>query len=201
MTETMREDLQLTRMHHDVVTRLVRLLLACSLVGVAALAGCTSPQAIVLERPTAVLHDSTIRVVRLDTSADVDQRVQDTFEARLRDRLMQEQLFETREPGDKAITLEYRFVHHEQGSSSARVAAGVASLLGSPFYGVGDGALGVEVTYRSPRGENIGRLVADAPISGAFANERGAALDAAGVIAKYTRENYKAMMEERVARR
>lgn len=166
-----------------------------------AVVGCTSPQTIVLERPMSASHDSTVRVVRLHTDTDIDVQVQDTFEARLREGLMREQLFETKTVGNQPLTIEYRFVHRERGSSSVRVTAGVASLLGSPFYGLGDGALGVEVTYRNSRGESVGRLVADAPISGAFGNERGAAMDAATAIAKYTQQHYKSMTEPVVATR
>lgn len=68
--------------------------------------------------------------------------------------------------------------------------AGVASLAGSPFYGLGDGSVAIDVTFADSRGTTMGHILVDGPIAGAFGSEGDGLNAAAGAIAKYDKSNF-----------
>ena len=88
------------------------------------------------------------------------------------------------------LIIQYRFVLFDTGSTAARIGSGVANLAGSPFFGLGDGNLGVEATFSDSMGNTLGQVVVDGPISGAFASAESGLGVAAASIAKYAKANF-----------
>lgn len=154
-----------------------------------------------LEASRPVAHDRMVRISRGTSTASVEPKLQEAFEDRLGERLRARAMFTTVESRDAAFTIEYRFVLQDAGSTGVRLGAGVASLIGSPFYGLGDGAVGVEIVYRDRNGTSVGHTVTDAPISGVFASVEGGVKDAAATIADYTRDHYAEMAKPSLASR
>lgn len=154
---------------------------------------CVSPRTHVLETPRSVAHDRVVRIARGTSTVQVDAKLQEAFEERLTERLQSRAMLTTEDKSGATFTIEYRFVLQDNGSSGVRLGAGIASLVGSPFYGLGDGAVGVEVVYRDQGGASIGHTVTDAPISGVFASVESGVKDAAATIADYTRDHYAEM--------
>ncbi len=168
-------------------------------VPVTAMSACVSPRTHVLEASRPVEHGRMVRVARGDSTVNIEPSLREAFEKRLEERLASRAMLTTADTGKAAFTIEYRFVLQDAGSAGVRVGAGVASLVGSPFYGLGDGAVGVEVVYRDGRGNSVGHTVTDAPISGVFGSVRGGVQDAAGAIADYTRDHYAEMARPALA--
>lgn len=150
--------------------------------------GCVSSRTFVLQpvAPGVTLGRVVVRAgespVRVDDAARMD------FEAKLAAQLRGKVGAEVGQPAD--LVIEYRFVLFDQGSGPLRVGSGLAALAGSPIYGIGDGAVGVEVVYLRPSGERVGHIVSDGPIAGAFASTGGALDTAAGAVADYTKANF-----------
>jgi len=63
-------------------------------------------------------------------------------------------------------------------------------VIGSPLYGLGEGAVGVDVLYTRLDGTALGHIVTDGLVAGAFGNTASALDEAAGFIASYTKANF-----------
>jgi len=154
----------------------------------APLAGCVSSKTFVLHPVEQGVTYGRVALKPSDASVKVDAMSQSDFEKKLAERLRREVGAEVGTPPD--LILQYRFVLFDQGSGGARVASGITNVIGSPVYGIGDGAVGVEVTYLKPDGMKVGQIVTDGPIAGAFGSTSGA-LDAAALsVARYTKMNF-----------
>jgi hypothetical protein len=150
--------------------------------------GCTSSKTFVLQPVREGVIHGHVALSRLEATTNVDPKAYTDFEAKLTEQLKAQVGAPIGQPTD--LTLEYRFVLFDQGSTGARLGSGLAGLAGSPVYGVGDGAIGVEIVYKRPDGSTIGHIVTDGPISGAFGSTSGALDSAAAAVAKYTKANF-----------
>lgn len=162
--------------------RLIGLLLG----GLGAGTGCTSSRTFVLES-AVVQRDHTSVTLRplpsaVQASPDAGRRLEEQLARRLGPHA------EIVADGDLVIA--YRFSLFDQGSTGLRLGSGVASLIGSPFYGVGDGAIGVDVTFQDAGGRTLGRIVVDGPIAGAFGSTENGLSSAADSIAKFALAHY-----------
>lgn len=163
----------------------------CGLAALAAssfLAACTTSRTFVLEPAMGARVHIATSIERLPSTVEIDPALATTFESQLTRKLAPETSVVAGDSGD--LSIRYRFVLYDTGSTAARVGAGVASLAGSPFYGLGDGALGVDVTFTSADGRVRGHIVVDGPISGAFGSTESGLASAAASIAKYTKANF-----------
>lgn len=166
--------------------RFTPLVLAMS--GLLLMSACTSSRTFVLQPVRGGEIAGHVALSRMEATTMVDPKANADFEARLTEELQSQVGATLGDPAD--LIVQYRFVLFDQGSSGARVGSGLASLAGSPLYGVGDGAVGVEVVYKKPDGSTIGHIVTDGPISGAFGSTSGAIGAAAASVAKYTKANF-----------
>jgi hypothetical protein len=156
--------------------------------GAMLLGGCVPSRTYVLQPTPAGITHSGYAVRAADSAVKVTAEDRADFEARLNKKLVA-QLGEPASPqGDLVIA--YRFTLFEKGGGAARVGSTIANVVGSPFYGIGDGAVGVEVVYSKPDGTRLGQIVTDGSISGAFGSTGGALDEAATSIAKYTKANF-----------
>lgn len=167
-------------------TRITRSVL--TLAGLVLLPACTSSKTFVLQPVREGEISGRVALSRMEATAMVDPKAHADFEARLTEELGRQVGATVGDPAD--LIVQYRFVLFDQGSSGARVGSGIASLAGSPLYGVGDGAVGVEIVYKRPDGMTIGHIVTDGPIAGAFGSTSGAIGAAAASVAKYTKANF-----------
>ena len=162
--------------------------LALVVVSLSGLASCTSSRTFVLQPVKGGELRGHIALARMESTQMVDARANEEFEAKLTDHLRSDVGASIGTPPD--LVLQYRFVLFDTGSTGARVGSGLASLAGSPLYGIGDGSVGVEVVYQRPDGTKLGHIVTDGPISGAFGSTSGALDAAAAAVAKYTKANF-----------
>ena len=161
----------------------------CSLVTtLVALGGCASNRMFVLNpvAPGTTISSLTIRPGESSIAIDPENRAD--FEAALSDELTE--LYGVKPTPDADLIIEYRFVLYDQGNTAFRVGSNVLNLVGSPFYGLGDGAVGVEAVYFRKDGTRLAHVVTDGTISGAFGNTGSALDEAAGAIAKFTKANF-----------
>lgn len=156
------------------------------------LAACTTSRTFVLEPASAMRTHSLASIEHLPSSVTLDPSLASQFETKFESQLSRKLHPEASivPPDACDLNIQYRFVLYDAGSTVTRVGAGVASLAGSPFYGLGDGALGVDVIFTSSDGRVLGRIVVDGPISGAFASADGALATAATSIARYAKQNF-----------
>lgn len=162
-------------------------LIAAAALG-AALAGCTSGHTFVLEPAGESAGSGTVLIRRAASHVEVDAELAERFEAKLAARLARDAGLTEAEDAD--LVLEYRFVLFDSGSTAMRLGAGAASLLGSPFYGLGDGAVGVDVNFVDREGRGLARIVVDGPISGAFGSSGGGLDTAASSVSKFTARHF-----------
>jgi len=162
-----------------------------------ALAACTPSRTYVLDAPPMVGQQPAIDhravAIREAQSAEPAQEVPAELREHFRGELV-EALADDK-PAlpvvDQAdLTIAYRFILLTRGNTPVRIGSGLLNLLGSPFYGLGDGAVGVEVAFLGPTGQPLGRIVSDGPIAGIFGNSKDAAKTAAQSVAKYVKVNY-----------
>lgn len=153
-----------------------------------AMAACVSSKTFVLHQTVPGTTHHGLVLKPLECAIKVDQAAQDDFKSKLAAKLKSATGVDPSDTGD--LIVQYRFVLFEQGSTAARLASGAANLAGSPLYGIGDGSVGVEVIYARPDGTELGHIISDGPISGAFGSTSGALSEAAGAIAKYTKANF-----------
>jgi hypothetical protein len=156
--------------------------------GLTGTGGCASSRTFVLE-PAATPRTHMATSLRcLPSTVEVSPALTTRFEEMLARKLGPETRVVAGGAGD--LIIEYRFVLFDAGSPAARVGAGVASLAGSPFYGLGDGALGLDVTFTDVAGRVVGHIVVDGPISGAFGSAESGVATAAASIARFTKANF-----------
>lgn len=162
--------------------------LALIVVSLSGLASCTGSRTFVLQPVQGGELHGHIALSRMESTSTVDAKANEEFEAKLTDHLRTDVGASIGVPPD--LVLQYRFVLFDTGSTGARVGSGLASLAGSPLYGIGDGSVGVEVVYKRPDGTTLGHIVTDGPISGAFGSTSGALDSAAAAVARYTKANF-----------
>lgn len=163
----------------------------------ALLAACTPSRTYVLDAPPMVNDmppvDHRAVTLREDPSTvQIPDELRTHFRQELAEALAEDkpQLPVADPPAPADLTLSYRFILLTKGNAPVRIGSGLLNLLGSPFYGLGDGAVGLEVAFLDPAGRPIGRIVSDGPIAGIFGNQKDAAKTAAQSIAKYVKMNY-----------
>lgn len=176
-----------------------RLPVTCSLGGVLVcalvmtLGACTPSRTYVLELPperVAVAREQ-VQAVRLQESVSLvefDKELAESFREELIEALAKDPAIGVSD--DAPVTLSYRFVLLSKGDVPVRVGSGLLNLLGSPFYGLGDGAVGVEVMFAHSDGSPAGRILSDGPIAGIFGSAGEAVETSAKNIAEYTKQNY-----------
>lgn len=151
-------------------------------------AGCTSSRTFQLQPVSDNQIHGRVTIARLPESVRTDPADNQQFEATLT-RNLEDKLHATiGQPPD--LVIQYRFVLFDQGSGAARTLSGIANLAGSPVYGAGDGAIGVEIVYARPDGAQIGHIISEGPISGAFGSSSSAIKSAAAAVADYTKANF-----------
>lgn len=154
----------------------------------AVLGACVPSRTYVLQPTPAGISHSGYAVRAADSPVKVTSEDRADFESRLAKKLTAELGQPASPQGDLVIA--YRFTLFEKGAGAARVGSTIANVIGSPFYGIGDGAVGVEVVYSKPDGTRLGQIVTDGSISGAFGSTSAALDEAATSIAKYTKANF-----------
>jgi hypothetical protein len=169
---------------------------ARALVALAALAlavtGCAPSRTYVLSAPaggtaspTAVTGYSLRAMTpSVRTEAGLDDRLAAALAEKLKARFGAAPV----ETGD--LIIEHRFVLFEGGNPVLRVGSTLTNLAGSPIYGLGDGAVGVEVRFRRADGAELGHIVTDGSIAGAFGSTSAALDEAAGSIATFAGMNF-----------
>lgn len=169
-------------------------LVALVALGALALAGCAPSRTYVLSAPaggaaspTAVTGYS-LRAMSpsVRTEAGLEDRLAKSLAEKLRAKFGQP----AAEGGLADLVIEHRFVLFEGGNPVLRVGSTLTNLAGSPIYGLGDGAVGVEVRFRRVDGAELGHIVTDGSIAGAFGSTSAALDEAAGSIATFASMNF-----------
>ncbi len=122
-------------------------------VGVAcsgALTSCTGSRTFVLEHASGRDPHMVVSIRRLGSTVPVAPELATRLEARVARDLGPSARVDGSGAGD--LVIGYRFVLFESGNAAARAGAGIATLAGSPFCGVGEGALGVDVQFSDAAG-------------------------------------------------
>lgn len=164
-----------------------------ALLGLGAVQGCTPRQLFVLEAAPAYFTDpgqaaTSVALVELEPTAKIGTEQRTDFRTALETSLADDPALKVDDSAP--LLLEYRFVHLSTGEVPVRVISGIAGLFGSPFYGLGDGSVGVEVRFRQRGGQDAGRVVIGSPITGFFGSVAEANQNAAEDIALYLKTNY-----------
>lgn len=160
----------------------------CLTIFAAGLGGCQSSRTFVLTEPTVGRAFRAVRFHEQTSPKMLTASEREAFEKAMRSELSRNDAFAE---GDD-LTIDYRVILRDEGSSGARVGAAIVNLTGVPTGAVGMGTLGVEVVYRDAQDRELGRLVADGPIDGPLATTRDGLLKAAKSIALYTRTQFAA---------
>lgn len=169
--------------------RLTKMCVAMSLALAAAVQiGCSSGRTFVLQPVHGGTIQGRVALKAVESTTQIDPQANKDLEAKLGEQLTKQVGVEIGAPAD--LVVEYRFVLYDTGSTGARLGSGIASLAGSPFYGIGDGSVGIEVVYRQSDGRAIGHIITDGPIAGAFGSTSGALDTAASAVAAYTKLNF-----------
>lgn len=173
------------------LSRRVSHVLAASIMIAGVLGGCSSSRTFVLEPVSQEVDVGSIRLEKLDAVVNTDADAAGEFEAKLAKQLTKQTGANIAAAGEHTdLVLKHRFVLFDQGAGAARVGSGIAGVIGSPFYGIGDGSIGVEIFYALPNGTTIGHIVSDGPITGTFGTTSAALDSAAAAVAKYTKANF-----------
>lgn len=131
------------------------------------LSGCASSHTFVLDPAMGERTHTVVSVTKMKSWMDVPNEVSESFEKKITGKLAPEaKVADDRTPAE--LVIQYRFVLFDKGSTAARLGSGVAGVIGSPFYGIGDGTLGVDVTFSNPQGNLLARIVVDGPVTGVF---------------------------------
>lgn len=158
---------------------------------VAFFAGCASNRTYVLQpimQPTAIARPASVSVKALDPFVEVSPEDRAHFETDLA--VMLKQIYGASPSQGGDVVLNYRFVLNDKGNAAYRVGSNVLNLVGSPFYGFGDGNIGVEVVYTRRDGTRLAHIVVDGTLSGAFGNTESAISEATTSIARFTQEHF-----------
>lgn len=157
----------------------------------AGLGGCAAGHTFVLERPEGMPSYATVYIHEGDSTASLEPRLREHFESTLRTRLMKDpSLMLADGPRDDALMIEYRIIAHDKGSAAARLVNGAIQVVGVPVSGLGDGTLGVDVTYRDRSGATLAHIVADGPIAGLLGSSSAGLDSAADSIAAFTKKTF-----------
>lgn len=158
------------------------------------LGACTPSRTYVLDAPPMVNDEPAVdyRAVTLrevESTVQISPELREHFHEELVEALSEDKpLLPVADNAELVVS--YRFILLTRGNTPVRIGSGLLNLLGSPFYGLGDGAVGVEVAFLGPDGRPLGRIVSDGPIAGIFGNAKDAAKTAAQSVAKYVKMNY-----------
>lgn len=172
----------------------IRLLTSLLLASIALVTfGCSMSRTLELERPRQGEMHGAVQIEKLETSTvDVNPNIEAACANALVKHLAAKPALTISK--DAPLRLQYRFVQFDPGSTIKRVGSTAANLAGSPVYGIGDGALAIEVFYVLPDGTSVGHIISDGPITGPLATSTSAASSAAESIARYTKDHYAEMM-------
>lgn len=154
--------------------------------------GCAGSRTYVLAHPAPTAPARCIRLVEAPPTSPIAEDARREFRDALASSLTTVAMVDRTDAADAELTLRYRIVQYDAGNAAVRIGQGAASLLGSPFAGLGDGSVGVEVLYLAASGEPLGHIVADGPIAGLFGSTSGGLEAAAETIAAYTRDHFTA---------
>ncbi len=171
------------------MSRLITSSLLTAALALTALGGCASNRTFVLQ-PAAV-QAATFKSVSIkpaDSAIEISPEDKADFEKTLAEKLTK--VFGSAPTAQGDLVLQYRFVLNDKGNTAHRVGSNVLNLVGSPFYGFGDGAIGVEVVYSKRDGTKLAHIVTDGTLSGAFGNTGSAIGEATSSIAKYAEQNF-----------
>ncbi len=167
----------------------VRVVAGLLIVSVFALqVGCVAGRTFVLERPAPSTVYSGVALRPMGEQIEVDPAVQLAFHDILVRKLTEELGVVPDDKGD--LLMQYRITLFDEGEGAVRVGSTLTNFVGSPFYGLGDGAVGIEVRFVRRDGTTLGHIVTDGSISGAFGSSSGALEDAAGSIVKYVKIHF-----------
>jgi hypothetical protein len=174
--------------------------LAVGCVGVVLLqaGGCTPAQTLVLQMPPSpqaggLAPVNLVSVEQEKGIVELSKEQAEQFRERLVKKLTTLSTFKeapSSNSTDERLIIRYRFVHLDSGNVVARGISGAANLFGSPFYGVGDGAVAVEAKYLNRQGVEQARIVALGPISGALASSSSAIDASADIVARFAAETW-----------
>lgn len=165
------------------------------LLAAAMMAGCAGGKTYVLEAPTTRARIASVKLMATDGAVAASDEMKRKFAGALKASLAEEPILKVSD--DAPVTITYRFVYNDAGNPAVRVGSTITNIAGSPLYGLGDGAVALEVTYLNRDGKSIGRIVTDGPISGALGNPDEALKTAAKAIAAYTKTNYANMVPKK----
>jgi len=151
--------------------------------------GCIAGRTFVLERPAPSTVYTGVALRPMGEQIEVDPAVRLEFHEILTRKLTKELGVVPDDTGD--LLLQYRITLFDEGEGAVRVGSTLTNFVGSPFYGLGDGAVGIEVRFVRRDGVTLGHIVTDGSISGAFGSSSSALEDAAGSIVKYVKMHYR----------
>lgn len=156
---------------------------AAIVVGGIGLGGCQAGRTYVLSTSeiTPVATSLSIQETRSGVSTIQDEQ-KSRFERTLRDRLGPIAV-----SSGADVSIDYRFVLHDEGSGAARVGATIINLVGVPTGSLGNGTLAVEAVFRDRSGREVARILADGPIDGPFGSTEGGLDTAAESIATFAK--------------
>lgn len=158
---------------------------------------CTPARTYVLDMPVAPAADlpaatspsaPAVAIKPASENLEPSSPLLATFHSCLAKHLADSPAIELRD--DAPVTISYRLILHIEGDTPVRVGSGLLNLLGSPFYGLGDGAVGFDIVYADRSGKPLGRIIAEGPISGILGTPDDAINTAARNVATFTRMNY-----------
>lgn len=160
--------------------------------------GCTPAQTLVLQMPPSpqaggLAPVALVSVEQEKGPVELTKEQAEQFRERLVKKLTTLSTFKevtAANAADERLVIRYRFVHLDSGNVVARGISGAANLFGSPFYGVGDGAVAVEAKYLNRQGVEQARIVALGPISGALASSSSAIDASADIVARFAAETW-----------
>lgn len=141
-----------------------------------------------LERPAVTIDHRTVALKHGPDTSPLDPATDQEFEASLAAELAPALAVVPETEAD--LTIQYRFVHYDSGNAVVRVGSGLAGLFGSPFYGLGDGAVGVEATFLDHQGTVMARVVVEGQIAGFFGSTDSGLESAAEAVAQFAQRHF-----------
>lgn len=88
------------------------------------------------------------------------------------------------------LIIEYRLILHDAGSTATRVGAAVVNLTGIPTGSLGNGTLGVEVTFKDDSGTTLATILTDGPIDGPLGSTENGLSTVAKSVGTYARVHF-----------
>lgn len=152
----------------------------------ALLAGCQMGRTFVLKPASEHVPVMGVRIREIEPTAQLSESEKAHFEHALHERLQRD--LDITEGDD--LTIEYRVVLRDDGSTATRVGAAIVSLTGVPTGSLGNGNLGIDATFKNREGREVARVLADGPIDGPGGSTKGGLTTAAASIAKFTKDSF-----------